>query len=429
MKILILIPFVPYPINSGGNQAFFAMTDYLKELHEISVIPYVSRWERSNYDKLVELWGDSVRFYPYFDKNTVPDESPEPIYLRILNYINGSSGRKINRYYAKNILHFLNTPNGQKKYSSLYYKPPVYPEEFFRHIYDTTHNNRFDIIQIEFYNSLLFDHIFPDNVKTVYVQHEIQSVRWKNEMELFDSVSWNDHITYTRKCREEIYTMQSFDHIITLTEHDKKKLSEYIPESRIHVSPAIFNKFDMKMTFSQCHSDFVFVGGHSHFPNLDAINWFCTKILPILRARKFNFTLYVVGVWHKRLVNELKKKYPELIFKGFVEDLAAFINGKISLVPIRIGSGMRIKILDAVNAMSPFITTAKGVEGLDFRNGEECIIAETAETFADSMIMLSSDMDKQRLIAKNALDMIYSKYNPARLFRQRAEIYDTIQKQ
>ena len=68
---------------------------------------------------------------------------------------------------------------------------------------------------------------------------------------------------------------------------------------------------------------------------------------------------------------------------------AHFLKGSVAVVPIRIGSGMRMKILDAVLSKVPFVTTAKGVEGIDFKDGEDCLIVDDPAGFAEAVIALS----------------------------------------
>lgn len=77
----------------------------------------------------------------------------------------------------------------------------------------------------------------------------------------------------------------------------------------------------------------------------------------------------------------MQSEYPELKLAGYVEDLGSFLKGSVAVVPIRIGSGMRMKILDAVLSKVPFVTTAKGVEGIDFKDGEDCLIVDDPAGF------------------------------------------------
>lgn len=428
MKILIITPFIPYPLDSGGNQAFFSMVDYLKDFHEISIILPVESWNRDNFRRLSEIWAGKVTLYPH-DNSSFPKENDRydsSLYLRFITYLHESTGRKIRRYMDRRIQRLAFLPEKFRFHSTLFNGLTRFPEGFMQFVHDIARKDKFDCIQVEFYSHFPFRMLFPENVKTVFVQHEIQFVRLANEMALFNKVTWNDRVLYERKKNEELAEMRAFDHIITLTETDKEILSGYIPTEKISVSPAVIRQMDDDTTFSSCGNEFAFVGGWSHLPNLDAVVWFCNNIIPVLRERKFSFRLYVVGSWKKKLVKEFTRRYPEIVFTGFIKDIEPFLKGKISLVPIRIGSGMRIKILEAINSMSPFITTTKGVEGQDFRDGEECLVADTAEAFAESMISLSSDVSLQERIAANAKKKIRESYDNTALLKRRAEIYGKI---
>ena len=87
---------------------------------------------------------------------------------------------------------------------------------------------------------------------------------------------------------------------------------------------------------------------------------------------------------------------------GYIKDLPSFLKGSIALVPIRIGSGMRMKILEAVSADIPFITTTKGVEGIDLLDKEEYLKADSATEFADAIITLSQNTELQEKLVKQA---------------------------
>ena len=109
-------------------------------------------------------------------------------------------------------------------------------------------------------------------------------------------------------------------------------------------------------------------------------------MIPHLRKRHFSFTLQVIGKWRGECINRLQSEYPELKLAGYVEDLGSFLKGSVAVVPIRIGSGMRMKILDAVLSKVPFVTTAKGVEGIDFKDGEDCLIVDDPAGCRDSWL-------------------------------------------
>jgi hypothetical protein len=150
--------------------------------------------------------------------------------------------------------------------------------------------------------------------------------------------------------------------------------------NRIYTSPAVIQTdMDTPPQFIPCTSNrLTFVGSETHYPNLDALIWFCKEIAPYLRKQNFTFTLQVVGKW-KTHIRELQHSCPEMETVGYIKDLPSFLKGSIALVPIRIGSGMRMKILEAVSADIPFITTTKGVEGIDLLDKEEYLKADENE--------------------------------------------------
>lgn len=427
MKILIIIPFTPYPLYSGGNQAFFSMVDYLKDIHDISVLYPTWPSDLGKTKKLEDAWKGKVKVFPCTDTTRVRGSFPSVnTYLNVLSYVNASSGRKMRRWPGRHIVRVAENDYLFKLTSVLYADMPEFSDGFMQHVHDLCERERFDCVQVEFFSHFPFRMLFPANVRTIFVEHEIQFVRIANEMALFKDVTWNDRVLYERKKNEELSEIATFDRIITLTETDRNILSEYIPADRISVSPAVISEA-ANMPFKECGCEFAFVGGASHTPNLDAMVWFCKSIVPLLREKGFPFKLYVVGEWKRSLVRSFSKKCPEVVFTGYVDDLKAFLNGKISIVPVRIGSGMRIKILDAIHSMSPFITTAKGVEGQDFWDKEECLICETAEEFASAMISLASDPDLQQRLAVRALDKLGALYDKETLLKKRARVYEELQ--
>ena len=76
--------------------------------------------------------------------------------------------------------------------------------------------------------------------------------------------------------------------------------------------------------------------------------------------------------------------------------------------------------------MSPFITTTKGVEGQDFRDGEECLVCDTAETFASAMMSLAADKGLQEKLAGQALAKLHGSYDNSELLQRRARFYQEL---
>lgn len=145
--------------------------------------------------------------------------------------------------------------------------------------------------------------------------------------------------------------------------------------------------------------ELVFIGSGSHFPNADGLIWFCKNVLPILRKEEKTINLNVVGVWDEEIRTLIKNICHEVHFTGFIDDLSGFLSGKISIVPIRIGSGMRMKILDSIMSFSPIVTTSKGCEGLPLIHKQNCLIADNPEDFAHATKTLMNNINLQKQYA------------------------------
>lgn len=427
MKILLILPNLPYPLDSGGNQAIFSMISAMQERYETSIITVGSQ---KRFDAAVQelkaLWPD-VKFHlsaPYSRWQYPVAEAKSGSKFKIVRYFAESFSRKYFRIKSKDCLKKLDSNNLLKLRTTINENPMDASHLLmYEKIQELHKNEHYDIIQAEFSEFINAAYYLPDDVRKVFVHHEIGFVRRRNEFELMEGTGIGTKALLEKQKDAEIAALRRFDNIIVLTEVDKQILvSEGLDADKIYVSGAVVAGESIE--FSPCGNDFVFVGGNSHHPNFDGVLWLKEKVMPILHSRGFEPHIHIVGPWRRQLASRLSAAEPSFIFDGFVEDITAYLNGKISLVPIRIGSGMRMKILDAVTAGSPFITTAKGVEGQNFKNMKDCIICDDAEEFADWMIKLANDKTLQQSLAESAKATLDTRYIPREMVRHRMAFYD-----
>ena len=429
--LLIILPYIPYPLDCGGNNVIFSMINQLRKSNKISIALDIrshgakakpQQHKAELVEQLKREWSD-VTFFLYFGQAEYSEENfPQSLYCRILRYLQKAFIRKYKRAYKWWTLH---NPKGDmaRANSSLYNSIVSYNPGFLRFIKDVSHRG-FDIIQVEMYEYLYLGYLLPKNTKKVFIHHELRFIRNENEVSLFKEQDPNDYILLEQLKASEISALKNFDHIVTLTETDKNILAKYIPEQKITASPINIAVCNSNIPFRPCN-EFAFVGSGNHFPNNDALHWFCLEILPLVKQQLPNFKLYVTGKWREQDRQTITKKNPEIEFVGYIDNLAQFLNGKISIVPLRIGSGLRVKILEAIDAMSPFVTTSKGVEGLDFRHQVECLIADDATLFANNLIHLIQDKKLQENIAIRAKQQNEKLYNVKNLYSIRNEIYSS----
>jgi glycosyltransferase involved in cell wall biosynthesis len=152
----------------------------------------------------------------------------------------------------------------------------------------------------------------------------------------------------------------------------------------------------------------LFVGTLDYYPNEDAITWFCTDILPFIRQmEQAAFEVLVVGSRPSVRVKQLGSAHQDVRIIGEVPELARYYDESvICIVPIRVGGGTRLKILEAMSYGKPVVATSIGAEGLDIKHGENILIGDSASEFARHCVDLIHDVGKRNRIGTNGCNWV-----------------------
>jgi glycosyltransferase involved in cell wall biosynthesis len=135
----------------------------------------------------------------------------------------------------------------------------------------------------------------------------------------------------------------------------------------------------------------VFTGALYTNPNVDAAVWFCREVLPLVRKAVPASVVEIVGARPTGAVRALAA-LPGVTIHADVADITPSLEGaRVAVVPIRVGSGSRLKALEALAAGRPVVGTTLGLEGLDLQAGIEALVADTATDFAACVVRLLHD--------------------------------------
>lgn len=188
---------------------------------------------------------------------------------------------------------------------------------------------------------------------------------------------------------------------VTVSERDRDVLTERIPEAEAFVVP---NGVDVdSYRPSEGETDgIVFVGGCTWFPNRDALTYFSRDILPRVRQRQPEVSVRWVG----RADPEVRREYQNrhgIEMPGYVEDIRPYVHlSSCYVVPIRVGGGSRLKILDAWAMGKAVVSTSQGCEGLDARDGENILVRDEPDAFADAVNRVLMDAELRDELGRNA---------------------------
>ena len=159
-------------------------------------------------------------------------------------------------------------------------------------------------------------------------------------------------------------------------------------------------------------ANLVFLGSMDWMPNIDGAVWFVREVLPLIRRRRPDCSLAIVGRRPTSEVGKLAESDSGITVTGTVPDVRPWLFGSLAaIVPLRIGGGTRLKIYEAMAAKVPVVSTTIGAEGLDVADGENIHLADMPDDFAARCVaLLDSESERERL-ASNAWDMVASSYS------------------
>jgi glycosyltransferase involved in cell wall biosynthesis len=159
-------------------------------------------------------------------------------------------------------------------------------------------------------------------------------------------------------------------------------------------------------------ADLAFVGSMDWLANIDGVKWFVDAVLPLVRRRKPDCTFAVIGRLPPPEIRAMAERDSKIFVTGTVADVRPYLWGsKISVVPLRIGGGTRLKIYESMAAKVPVISTAVGAEGLEVHPPENARIADSAEDFAEVCIELLEDAGERARVAAAAWEMVNARFS------------------
>jgi glycosyltransferase involved in cell wall biosynthesis len=225
----------------------------------------------------------------------------------------------------------------------------------------------------------------------------------------------------------ELDLAKKADATITITAIEQKLLeNENI--NNVFTIPNIheLNPSPKEISFEQ-RNGLVFIGGYMHEPNVDAVKWLITEIMPTVWSKLPDVKVHLLGSYPTSDVLNLTNK---LVFvPGYVEDVSNyFYTAKIFVAPLRYGAGMKGKIGQSLEFGLPVVTTNIGAEGMNLIDGENVSIADETQDFANKIINLYENPQLWHKMKANA-EKSLANYAPIRVKEQLVKLLNSLDHQ
>ncbi|MGE3262546.1 MAG: glycosyltransferase [Bacteriovoracia bacterium] len=217
-----------------------------------------------------------------------------------------------------------------------------------------------------------------------------------------------DHRNYADHVREhELSAYAKCDAVVAVSEDDRQEMARHIPNLPLLFIPNIHREQKIREDLQQPwekRQGCVFVGNFDHNPNVSAAIYLKHEVAPFLASDDIRFQ--IVGSNPPRIVRTLGQFGPakeKFEVTGYVPDTAPYLAGaRVSVAPILFGAGMNGKIGEAMAAGLPVVTTSLGALGMGLTNGENCLVADDPEGFANAIRALHDDKILWEKIRANA---------------------------
>jgi glycosyltransferase involved in cell wall biosynthesis len=408
VRILALYPFLPYPVVSGAAQRGCSILDILASRHEVTLASFVGRD-----DSLSELrsWKTCALFARQPLTVTRQSEeklSPEGERLRAF--------RPQSRISVPQGLDFFDTAAMWNRLAELDLR-------------------QFDAVHVRFAGmapyALALKQAAPhlrliidlDDNPSLLLYRKLWNTRRKFQLRLF---AW-ELKEFLRTVAFELRELRKFDSVWICSKVDFDRMSHRIGPGRTLIVENVVDAQKLASINRQnIEPAILMIGDFNYGPNREGADFFVTEAWPRIRAKIPEAQLWLVGKNANSYMLEWNGNQG-IVVTGMVDDVKQYLaRAMISIAPLFVGTGTKLKILEALGAGLPVVTTTVGIEGIEAKEGIDLFIADTAEAFADCCTRLLQDAALRDRMAKAGQSLVREKYDISVMARAVLRCYDLL---
>jgi len=249
----------------------------------------------------------------------------------------------------------------------------------------------------------------------VIFTHNVEALIWKRHFEVsrnpvWKMASWGE---YQKMIRFEKYFLNKSEHVLTVSEADRDFFSDFIDRSKMTViSTGVDTDYFRPDSATEQPNSLVFTGSMDWMPNEDGVLYFLRSILPLIRREIPDVSFTIVGRKPSEKLRASAASEPRVHVTGTVDDIRPHVReGSVYIVPLRIGSGTRLKIFEAMAMGKAIVSTTLGAEGLPISDGGDISIADSPEEFSRKVCLLLRDPQERRRLGSAARQLVEQNYS------------------
>lgn len=394
MKILFLSPTVPFPLTDGGRIRVYNLLKQLAQKSEVTLLALKTQPTDADGVKELQQLGIQVHLVP--NAPSLPPVS-----------------------FATLAKAFLK----RQPITVARYDLPAYRQKFRALIADQT----FDLVHYEMFHVAQF--YTETDLPSVLSQQNVDSAIWRRlcvetANPFYKFAYWTQQLAFQRY---ERVLSPKFNAVTCTSDIDAAVFEQHCPEDTIEIIPNGVDITHYRPDFTtEAAAHLIYIGSMDWYPNADAVAFFADEVLPRIQENVPDVAFSIVGGNPSPRVQKLADREGIVVTGRVPEIKPYFAEATVFVVPLRIGSGTRLKILEALAMGKAIVSTTVGAEGLDLRDGEEIFIADEPIAFANAVTRLLTDAELRRKIGENGRARVEQDYDWRRIGEKLHTLYTKI---
>lgn len=238
---------------------------------------------------------------------------------------------------------------------------------------------------------------------------------------LFNYIDWKKTAIYER------HLWRCFDQIIAISEQDARVLNQACPKKKTTTIPTGINIPQLRNGIAGVKKfDLLMVGKWDYPPNVDALKYFDTQIMPWVVCQYPSIQVAIVGKGQPEKIEAIvtyRNNYR--IFCNVPNIVPYYCQSRAAIIPMRAGSGIKVKLLEALANQTPVVTTTIGAYGVPVENGVHVMIADDPKEFSNAISKLVSDSEVASALARRGKEFVRERYDWCGIKRQYLEFVES----
>ena len=408
MKVLFITENFPYPLDSGGRIRSYHILQGLSQQHDVTLVTSIKNDEQRGYIPKLERLCRELRV-----TYAAPETSAQ-LGLKLVRNLISPLPIVVERHYLPGIAAEIEALLNNASPS-------------------------FDVVHFDHLDASVYLPCLPESVLTVLDEHNIVTNQIKTSAGAERNWLKQAYMRFQqqRTIRYEAETCRKMNLCFVCSDTDKNYLLKMAPAARVVAIPNGVNieyfqnrssVGESVSTAEQKEKAVIFVGTLNYGPGATAVRYFCEDILPQIHTQNPEVCFWAVGQNPPTYLQTLAQEDPRIRITGRVDDIRPYVHrSQVFVVPLKSGSGTRLKILDAMAMGIPVVSTSIGAEGLDVQSGEQILLADSPEAFSTAVLQLLKDPVQARRMSEKAFQLVQATYDWTIIGRDLLTAYSTLE--